>query len=413
MGGRKGGASGAESRAGSRAARSCRRGRCCSRRTRASSSRRRRTRKTGTPSSTSSSKTALRGSPERPVPGSDVPAAGLVLVQTFAWGSRVESGCLAVDASPVRDAVGYYCIVRAGTAGVGRASVCTSDWSACLSYGCDTCVGNEIPLSLSALQATGSTVCAETSVKVASTDARTPSLTDARTPSLTSQHRAALAKLEPVHVCVPNLSRCRSGHDQPQRTTAGRYLAPLRLESSLTFPAARSQCYLCPQPAPRGSRPQDQAPAAKLLVCRRPGIPEQAPRPSDAKHARRGAWTSRRGVRGRSPRPDGRSTVASGSHGPCHLPWVLCSAESQCQRTANTAPSRFKNEPTPTARDLGLPLRAAGSRLPFFWGEAVLMMELPRRHSTPPGGGRFRASPGHTVRQIADTITQTANLRDC
>ncbi len=24
-----------------------------------------------------------------------------------------------------------------------------------------------------------------------------------------------------------------------------------------------------------------------------------------------------------------------------------------------------------------------------FFGEAVLMMELPRRHSTPPGGGRF------------------------
>ena len=28
------------------------------------------------------------------------------------------------------------------------------------------------------------------------------------------------------------------------------------------------------------------------------------------------------------------------------------------------------------------------SNLSFF-GEAVLMMELPRRHSTPPGGGRF------------------------
>ena len=27
--------------------------------------------------------------------------------------------------------------------------------------------------------------------------------------------------------------------------------------------------------------------------------------------------------------------------------------------------------------------------LSFFLGEAVLMMELPRRHSTPPRGGRF------------------------
>jgi hypothetical protein len=26
----------------------------------------------------------------------------------------------------------------------------------------------------------------------------------------------------------------------------------------------------------------------------------------------------------------------------------------------------------------------------YVFGEAVLMMELPRRHSTPPGGGRFR-----------------------
>ena len=25
----------------------------------------------------------------------------------------------------------------------------------------------------------------------------------------------------------------------------------------------------------------------------------------------------------------------------------------------------------------------------IFFGKAVLMMELPRRHSTPPGGGRF------------------------
>ncbi len=35
----------------------------------------------------------------------------------------------------------------------------------------------------------------------------------------------------------------------------------------------------------------------------------------------------------------------------------------------------------------------------LFFGEAVLMMELPRRHSTPPGGGRF-----------APPSTATANL---
>jgi hypothetical protein len=29
----------------------------------------------------------------------------------------------------------------------------------------------------------------------------------------------------------------------------------------------------------------------------------------------------------------------------------------------------------------------------FFGGEAVLMMELPRRHSTPLGGGRFALAP--------------------
>jgi hypothetical protein len=60
------------------------------------------------------------------------------VVQTFAWASRVESSCLAsMQAQSVTQA-DITALVRAGTAGVGRASVCGSDWSACLSYGCDT-----------------------------------------------------------------------------------------------------------------------------------------------------------------------------------------------------------------------------------------------------------------------------------
>ena len=96
---------------GSRAARLRRRGRCCSRRTRASSSRRCRTRETGTPSSTSSSSTARRGSPERavavrvrhsdePSPGGDVGSGGPSPGADASMGSHVKSCCACRRCTP-------------------------------------------------------------------------------------------------------------------------------------------------------------------------------------------------------------------------------------------------------------------------------------------------------------------------
>ena len=128
-------------------------------------------------------------------------------------------------------------LVRAGTAGVGRASVCGSDWSACLSYGCDTCFGKETPPQFE--RAAGNRfhrLCRDE--LQGGINRRTYAVVDEAN---TGRHWQSSS---PFTFVSQNLSRFRSGHDQPQRTTAGHFLAPLRLEPSLPSPAARSMLFM-------------------------------------------------------------------------------------------------------------------------------------------------------------------------
>ena len=176
------------------------------------------------------------------------------MVQTFAWASRVESGCLAVDASPVRDAVGYSCVstcgYRRGWPGLGLrlwlVGVSVVRLRHLLRKGTspqfERAAGNRFHrLGRDELQG--------------GLDRRTYAVVDEAN---TGRHWQSSS---PFTFVSQNLSRCRSGHDQPQRTTAGHFLAPLRLEPSLPSPAARSMLSMptaidrpCPGPIYEAAR---------------------------------------------------------------------------------------------------------------------------------------------------------------
>ncbi len=75
----------------------------------------------------------------------------------------------------------------------------------------------------------------------------------------------------------------------------------------------------------------------------------------------------------------------------CHMrSYNTAGSESRLRPRGPGPPLEFKSAATSTPLHLLPAAGSAGTPFPSFFGEAVLMMELPRRHSTPREGGPVR-----------------------